>query len=518
MSNHENQPRSLSRDGDAGWIPGIQSWCRSRCASWPVRMALLWLMALTSVYLLFGHGVVHPVDARSGEPLTWMHLERPGWSSAIAPLVAPFDLLADAPDFRVMIESSLFWGIVFAAAVTGWRTRRLRKVGIAVISVVGFALLLSAFMATKSMPSWRLVVDKAGMVVADLHSHTYRSHDGFASPEENLSVHRDHGFDVVGITDHGRPDGGVAAWRFRKAKRPDLPAVLPGIEIHGAHGALLLGIGLRDGVPLDLSLTNDDQTRKWIREVHVNHQGAVIALYLNRSPSDIAWLTGLGVDGFEIANRGHPELQPAMRSALRLANDTDLPLVASSDFHGWGTLMDTWTVVRRKYNGISPEVAVLSALREHRAADIIPVSAHPMGTISFGEAIVTPFVTVFQYGRNLSLPSLISWWIWAAIITLISSWLRRNSWRPDRVLLATVELIMGGSLIAHGTTLLSRWWQGITFGPFVGKIGAMSCLLGGAAGVAAWFALSRARYETSVETAQEAQGNLVPEDLGASAD
>ena len=518
MGYRVDQSRSLSHKSNGGWIRYIHPWCRNWHVSLPVCIMLLWLIALTSGYLLFGHGVVHPVDARSGEPLTWMHLERPEWSSAIEPFVAPFDILTDAPDFRVMIESSLLWGIAIAGAFAGWRTRRLRDAGIAVTSVGAFALLLCAFFATKPLPSWRLVVDKPGMIVADLHSHTYRSHDGFTSPEENLSVHRDHGFGVVGITDHERPDGGVAAWRFRRGARPDLPAVLPGIEIHGARGALLLGIGLRDGVPLDLSLKDDDQTRKWIQQVHDEHKGVVIALYLHRSPSDIAWLKDLGVDGFEIVNRGHPELQPAMRAALRTANNAGLPLIASSDFHGWGTLMDTWTVVRRKDNRTSPEVAVLSALREHRTEDIIPVSAHPMGAMSFGDAIVAPFVTAVHYGRNLSLSRLISWWSWAAIITLISSWLRRNAWRPGMVLLGTVELTIGGSLIAHGTTLISRWWQGITFGAFVGEIGAILCLLGGAAGVAAWFALSRARQQTSVQTAQAAQGNLVPEDAEASAD
>jgi hypothetical protein len=223
-------------------------------------------------------------------------------------------------------------------------------------------------------------------------------------------------------------------------------------------------------------------------------------------------LTDLGVDGFEIANRGHPELDPAMRAALRSANNAGLPLIASSDFHGWGTIMDTWTVIRRKDNRTSPEAAVLSALREHRPEDIIPVSAHPMGAMSFGSAIVAPFYTAVQYGRNLTLPGLISWWSWVAIITLISWWLGRNAWRPGMVLLATVELIVGGNLIAHGTTLISRWWQGITFGAFVGEIGAMLCLLGGAACVAAWYVLSRARIVTSAQAVRETQGDLVSQD------
>jgi hypothetical protein len=278
MSYRVEQPDNFSHKGCGGWIRDIQSRFRNWHVSWPVCIVLLWLIALTSDYLLFGHGVVHPVDARSGEPLTWMHLVRPKWSSAIEPFVAPFDILTDAPDFRVMTESSLLWSIALASAFTGWRTRRLHNVGIAVASVSAFALLLCAFFATKPLPSWRLVVDKPGMIVADLHSHTYRSHDGFSSPEENLTVHRDHGFDVVGITDHGRPDGGIAAWRFRKGAHPDLPAVLPGIEIRGARGALLLGVGLKDGVPLELSLENDDQTRKWIRQVHDEHKGMVDGL------------------------------------------------------------------------------------------------------------------------------------------------------------------------------------------------------------------------------------------------
>ena len=80
----------------------------------------------------------------------------------------------------------------------------------------------------------------------------------------------------------------------------------------------------------------------------------------------------------------------------------------------------------------------------------------------------------------------------------------------------------GGGLHAHADAgdamLISRWWQGVTFGAFVGEIGAVLCLLGGAACVAAWFAFTRARQEMSLRSAQEAQGNLVPEDVEASAD
>lgn len=453
---------------------------------WPIYLGLSWLVMLTAIHLLFGQSVIHPVDARSGEPLTWMHLEYPDLGSIIEPFAAPAEIMNEAPDIRVSIASLFLWAVALTCLLAWWRNRRLRTTVNWVVSVGTGVLLYVTFMLLVPLPSWRLVVDKPGMVVADLHSHTCRSHDGLLQPLDNLRIHRDRGFDVVGITDHGSSDGGIVASNLQQTMYPDMPPVLAGMEIHAARDALLIAVGLKASTPLNLSLKSDDQTREWIARVHELHHGAVIALYLNRYPSDIAWLKELGIDAIEIVNRGHPELQPDMRAALRSANDAGLPLVASSDLHGWGALWNTWTVIRQSEQGSAPEAAVLLALREHRAEDIYPVSSHPVGAMTRYDAIIAPFVSVFHYARELSLSRLMSWWVWSAIITLL--------WRiHTRAIITICMSILCGGFLYQGSSLLLLWARGLTSGGFVGDIGAISCVFGALCLMSVWGIFVRGR-------------------------
>jgi hypothetical protein len=271
---------------------------------------------------------------------------------------------------------------------------------------------------------------------------------------------------------------------MQRMLRPDLPHVLPGIEVHAARNALLLAVGLKGHVPIKLASKGDEQTREWIMQIHRLQRGAVIALNLDRVASDVGWLEGLGVDAIEVANRGHPEIKADMRAALRTANDAGLPLVASSDLHGWGVLWDTWTVIRRSVNAATPEAAVMLALTEHRAEDIYPVSSHPVGAMSRADAVISPFVSIFEYARKLSLPRLFSWWIWFVIIAI--------AWRTHgRLILALCMMTLCSGFVYQGSTLLLMWARGVTSGGFAGVIGAVACAIGAGALLSVWVIFGR---------------------------
>jgi len=182
-----------------------------RDASSPVQLGLLWLLAMTATRLLFGLGTVHPVDARSGATLSSMHLEMPAWGAVVEPFAAIGQIASNVPDVRAALLSVLLWSIALGGAFTAWRTRRVRQTAGAMVWAGGSQVWTIIFALLMPLPTWRLVVDEPGMLVADLHSHTNHSHDGIATVEDNLSLHRNLGFDVVAITDHDTTAGWAPA-------------------------------------------------------------------------------------------------------------------------------------------------------------------------------------------------------------------------------------------------------------------------------------------------------------------
>ena len=268
--------------------------------SWGARLWLGWLLGITVIYGFWGHGVIHPVNALNGKPVPWLALEVPWAGVAVEPFLALAHIGTDAPDLRMALPSMFWWSVLLASVLVAFRYRSWRAALLGAVAAAGFVLLYDVFVVMTMLPAWRLVGLEPGMIVADLHSHTYRSRDGLISPEDNLSVHQDHGYNVVAVTDHDSPAGGFAAKAFRDAERPDLPAVLPGMEIGTPRRTWLLAIGLKRGIPLGTSVVGVEQMREWIRQVHEGHHGAVVAMSRVKTPSDIAWLVDMGVDAIAI--------------------------------------------------------------------------------------------------------------------------------------------------------------------------------------------------------------------------
>src|SRR5262249_24803601 len=193
------------------------------------------------------------------------------------------------------------------------------------------------------------------IIVADLHSHTVASHDGIASRDENLAYHRARGYDVVAITEHF---SGV--WRstpFPSANERERPETISGVEVgvssFGINRGFLLVLGIRPDVDLPYGLLNQDEGRlledrvkQFISAAHGVH-AAVLALSYRLSPEDIERFSEAGIDGFEVANFGHPNMPEAVRIALlKVQKAHRIALVASTDWHGWGGFGRTWTLFK----------------------------------------------------------------------------------------------------------------------------------------------------------------------------
>ncbi|MGA2027981.1 MAG: hypothetical protein ABSH17_13085 [Syntrophobacteraceae bacterium] len=439
-----------------------------------------------------------PFDARDYTRVAGMRLEQRPWEALIEPLAAPFLILAGAPDFRIAGFSVLIWVLLGAAAwgmFAEYRAQRQKKPFVIVLKGIQMAFVASSTLiliillfVVARIPGWRLVVDDPNLLVADLHSHTTKSHDGLVSTLTNLEWHASCGYNVVALTDH---DELFAHELQVTAGSPvdRLPGFISGVEVHTSQRTIVLGICNCKAPPFQLKMGLEDSpglTAWFSRKIHEDCGGTVIVVTLKRlRTDDIARLADEGVDGFEIVNSGHPDLPPPLRQeVLNTCRSRGLVLVASTDWHGWTGMAKTWTVIRAPgASALSPSQRANLAvrkLREHDSADIIPVVAGYIGEPSIVRAIFSPIAESLRYAMELSTNRVISWWIWVWAVFILWAFLHRiGAPRPGGILLASLVGATGLGLIFAALSLVGQGTESVTSFPL--RIGLISVAIGAAA-------------------------------------
>jgi hypothetical protein len=445
---------------------------------WWRALAFAWLILATVASAMSSFRGVVPLDARTGQAIAGLDaaFHYPALGVTFEPFLALAHVIVEAPDFKVAGFSVGIWLFVVSGIAVFWMA------GLRTIKpTLGRRALQSAYRATESvlvlvlyiffacmvpLPGLSLVVKDPAAIVADLHSHTALSTDGFVSLRQNLTYHRERGYNVVGITDHYSDVWYAGA--FHRSEAPT-PEIIRGVEIRFWNSAprrgYLLALGLRQDVPFpfrNFDLLTDDAIRQFIDFVKNEHRGAVVALSLDLIEEDIERLAADGVDGFEIANFGHPELSDGVRAALLRVQATHrLALVADSDWHGWSGFSRTWTVIKSANAAGSQADQVIEALRNRDPARIVPIVSQAMFAPSDLRGIFAPFFEIVRYGAELSPARLASWWIWTLVMVWLAARLRAANVSPFRCLLGGTLLVLGGALAIRGTALAIAWGSGM---------------------------------------------------------
>ncbi len=446
-----------------------------------------------------------PFDARNYTRLSGMRLEQHPWTALIVPFFAPLQIIAGAPNFKIAAIVTLIW-VFLGAALWGMFaefrsqkvTRPLSILGRGAISALiasSTLLIVTFFFVMARVPGWRLVVRDPGLIVADLHCHTIKSHDGLVSTLTNLNWHASCGYDMEAMTEHSflvdHKVHGLAPSALAR-----LPAILSGVEVHAGQRAIVIGICKKPDAKLEKSLillllfpesanltgTNGaapvhmDRVALFAKKIHEEGKGAVLVVTLkNLETSDIGRLADDGVDAFEIANCGHPDLPEALRrQVLSICRSRGLVLLADTDWHGWTGLTRTWNVLRTPGGVVLPRSKradfVLQKLREHDSADIIPVAAGYMGEPSPARAVFSPFVETARYAMELSPARVISWWLWAWGVFFLWAFIEKKGFSPGDILPALLVFVTSIGVILAGVSVIMQGTGRTDFGLRVGLI------------------------------------------------
>jgi len=452
----------------------------ARLAQWPLLLPL----AIT-VGALLPWNPVGPFDARTMEPLADAHLDYPLSGALLEPAAAIGHALSGAPDPKLAALATLAWVLAGGLLWGGWRRRRAGG-AVLVGAARGAGLAGLGFLAYVGLyflvpfPSWELTPTERAPIVADLQTHTHGSHDSIVTPRTNLRTLADRGVEVVAITEHKDPGGAFAARELAQSAA-DLPGVIPGVELQGPEG-YVLGLGVLPDMALPDKLRTYGEVDRFTERMRTAG-GATIALGWKLRRPDVDRMAAAGIDGFEIANMGHPDVPaPVRRRLLTQAEERGLVLAASSDWHGWTGTWRTWTLVRPAAGATGePTQQVLHSLRQPATAEITPAVAGRIGPPATWRVALAPVVESVRYAAELDAARVAGWWLWAGVALLAGRALRRRNHAPAAVLGRAALATVGIALLFNAAPLAFSPAAAAVNPAFHQKIGNYGLLLGGLA-------------------------------------
>lgn len=466
-------------------------------------VSLVWISVLSALTIAFAFGHSGPFDQRTGAKILGIAMSMPWIAVLTEPFAAPFYLIAGAPDSQIAAISIGCW-LGTAAFVVCLVCKRSARSEVGFLGRMADSILFSfaifavyilylLFAVLVPFPSWSLTPTDPQITIADLHSHTSASHDGFATESQSLSLHKAAGDTVVAWTEHY-----PSARDYHRVLHRNGMDVIGGFEFIANVGDAAIHLVVVGAPPSAVAELNargglaEANLEQLIRNVHDSYRGAVLVVADKVTARAVDRLVELGVDGFEIANQGHVPLARSVLDAIETGVKTHaVSRIAVSDWHGWSTYIRTWTA----FVGMSPHGAgedVIGALRAHDSRRVVPIVAEMFYPPSTLRVIFAPFAEIARYGGELSAERLASWWIWSAIFVIWSIALRRHGFNPAGTALLAIMVGQGGTIIARGAMIISFYGDAARSG-FSVKIGLMSIAAGVVAIVCAVIARSIVR-------------------------
>jgi hypothetical protein len=289
-------------------------------------------------------------------------------------------------------------------------------------------------------PMVAVAIADSNIVVVDLHSHTRASHDGRwdFTVEDNRRWHADAGFDAAYVTDHqtmnawreladrgrlGEVETAEASVLTFVTGRRRATTILPGVETHvpGLH-INILGVGAEHA-----SLLTDRREVDTLGLAQLPRH-ATAPLVMATTPFDTARFSVQSryVDAIELSDASPRGLEFGRVHRARLiaaADSLGVPLVASSNLHGWGRTAAAWTLVRianwRQLQPLALDTAIRVTLRTNpRAVTVVERDRLPASFAFVAQATVLPRLGIHIF-RSLSSRERFAGlaWIW-----LIFAW------------------------------------------------------------------------------------------------
>ena len=351
-------------------------------------------------------------DLVSGQPVTDCTIVWPALRYILEPLTGFAEYILSFTRYIVQLVSWIAWLMIVTAGWAIVRKKTLRDAGVNGMGVVLFFLTVVVVVLVFPL-SWPRLVTPSGTAVVDFHSHTFYSHDGIKSPTQSIAFHRRLGYTEFFVTEHGHTNGFP---QFSAAAQ--YATVFPGMQVSTKERVSLLIFADRQ---FDGAEFRDKTVSQVIDLAH--RYGFVVVCPHWWKWRYFSWdeLYKKGIDGFEIYNAGYRNFSAEERARLvQFCRDNHLVMLGNTDWHGWGSMTDVWTVVP----GVTPGVGapLMQFLREHRSSRVL-VNLQPeaQGTLRY---FFEPFCGAYYYFSAITVPQACGLMGWIIVIVIAG----RFSW------------------------------------------------------------------------------------------
>jgi len=380
----------------------------------------LGIIVILAIWAIFPTPPFKPLNALTLEPLQGFTMETSSLSAVLEPFVGLPSYLASVQNPVLQGISVIIW---IVAVYISWQVFSQKPIDLqqgirrlAFLLAIGSCIVFYMFFAP--FPAVRLVPQDKDTILIDFHSHTYFSHDGLASPDENTRWHLNHNFSAWFITEHWKRHNSEF---LENLSRETLFAttVLGGEEVSDNIRNLFLVLGGNTSFFESRWLP----TKELVSRAH-SEKGIVIATRWWKVYTPLNDLIAAGVDGFEAANAGHPNLTDSKRQdLLRISSATSLIIISASDWHGWGNFCRTWNAIRipgwKNMTYEEKRSSILNALRDKKP-EILPILFGRKELQGIWRIIFSPFICGFYYFSSLKFFGLLSWIAWGLLIAALA--------------------------------------------------------------------------------------------------
>lgn len=407
-------------------------------------LGLIAIVLLVAVSALFPRHAVQ--NAATLAPVVEVTLRKPTAYLAMAPVSNVLDTLTLLSarqhitlGVTLILAYLVWWWLVgrlaLATLTPGRRVlREVARIG------VGLVVLVAIYVGVTIMRRPMAALDASSdIVIIDFHAHTKHSHDGRWNwePEDVRRWHRDTGFDIAYITDHRTFDGARAGWANNPSFAGEKTVLLPGIEVvwRGEHVNILDADRFYRGL-LNETLRDVDDAALQLASALPGNEPILIET-LPGDLSEIVPATGPGTAGVRAievvdgAPRGLGQTRRQRQEIVRLADSTNLALVAGSDSHGWGHAASGWTLMFiPDWRAMPPDILAASVARAIRGGGFASTRVAERYVADTETGVALPLtVPLVAWGmfRTLDSDERIIWLAWSAAIYLL--WRVRQSRR-----------------------------------------------------------------------------------------
>ncbi|MDE2973406.1 MAG: hypothetical protein OXU64_01615 [Gemmatimonadota bacterium] len=414
------------------------------------------LLALVVLGALFATPPLQ--DAATGQAVPFAHVHQPLGYLLGAPLFGIWDamsLLAVSQHYAVL--ATLVPLYLARRLYAAWASRRraapdprrrslpLRALLELLRAAAALAALLAFYAAAVFIPRPMVAVrlDDPDLLAVDFHSHTNRSHDGWAlfTAARNRAWHEDGGFDAAYVTDHYTWAGVDDAAPANPARAGERTAMLSGMEVRLRNRHVNL-LGDRDRYVFALDGTWHHLDPDSIAAARERGAPPVTMLYTIPGRLDaivpLAPGSPAGVVGVELSDgapRGLEQARAERAKILAIADSMDLAVVAGSNLHGWGRTVAAWSVMRVPgWRDMPPDElggAIEGALhRDRRRAVTVVERRMPYHDGSrAGMALTVPWL-LWEHFRMMTAAERGSWIAWTVLAALAGRRVRRRASAP----------------------------------------------------------------------------------------